>query len=82
MRLRVTEAQYQAWLRAAYKYYIDPDEFGESGMSDYDWDMLSRRLYAERDDHPDWVAIQHPDFEGMSLYFLRATDYPEWAKRS
>jgi hypothetical protein len=76
----ITEDDYKRWVRAAYLYYIEPDEFGDTGMTDYQWDYLSRQLYAVRDEHPDWEAIQHPNFAGMSLFFLRREDYPDWAK--
>lgn len=51
--------EYNRWLRAAYLYYIEPGE--DTGMSDAEWDYLSRKFYAARDQMsaPEHAVLHH-----------------------
>lgn len=72
--------EFKRWLKAAYLYYITPGE--DPGMSDYQWDMLSKFYFANREilNPFDYGVVHHPDFEGGSLFFLRREEYPDWCK--
>lgn len=73
--------QYIRWLRAAYLYYISAGE--DSGMTDAEWDMWSRHFHAKRADLPadQYPVLHREEFTGGSLFWLKASEYPEEAKR-
>jgi len=72
--------EYLRWLRAAYRYYVTPGE--DTGMSDYEWDQLSRKFYADKDNYPasDYPVLHHSEFTGGSLFWLKRGEYPEEVK--
>lgn len=71
--------EYQRWLRAAYLYYIEPGE--DTGMSDAEWDYLSRKFYAERDqmNDPEHAILHREEFQGGSLFWVKRDEYPACA---
>lgn len=71
---------YRRWLKAAYLYYRRPGE--DTGMDDYTWDHFARELYKNRTDFPpaDFPVLHDPRWEGGSLYWMKESDYPDWAK--
>jgi len=73
--------QYIRWLRAAYLYYISAGE--DSGMSDAEWDHWSRTLFASRGELPaeTFPVLHRKEFTGGSVFWLKASEYPEEAKR-
>ena len=81
MKTKDQRAAYLKWLRAAYLYYIVPG--GESEMHDLEWDALGRKLFLIRDhlDPQMYPVLFSPKYEGGSLFWLRAQDYPEEVKQ-
>ncbi|MCK0507970.1 hypothetical protein [Aromatoleum anaerobium] len=71
--------EYHRWLRAAYLYYIEPGE--DTGMSDAEWDSLSRKYLRERDQmtEPEHAPLHRDEFDGGSLFWLRRGEYPACA---
>lgn len=69
--------QYNRWLRAAYIYYIKAGE--DTGMSDAEWDSLSRKFYSERHQmtEPEFAIIHRKEFTGGSLFWLSRDEYPK-----
>ena len=74
----LTKTQYLRWMRAAYLYYISTT--GEdSGMTDGEWDLIARRLYAMRDILPkeEYPVLHDERFTGGSIFWLKKEDYPQ-----
>lgn len=73
-------ALYIRWLQCAYDYYIG---HGSTDMADAEWDHHARKFYANRAQYqPDQYPVLHnPSFTGGSLYWLKASDYPEEVKK-
>jgi len=72
--------KYQRWLKAAFIYYWGLGE--DAGMSDYEWDMLSRKFYAERDKMtlPEHAPLHREEFTGGSLFWLPKDEYPAFVR--
>ena len=57
-------------------YYLSAGE--ESGMSDAEWDHLSRTFYADRAKYPasEFPVLHDERFTGGSIYWLSRHEYP------
>ena len=68
---------YLTWLKAAYLYYINYGE--DSGMSDAEWDHLSREFYANREQFSpeEYPVLHRSEFIGGSLFWLKKNEYPK-----
>ena len=77
----LTWKSYIRWLRAAYLYYIDPNGF-DTGMTDGEWDLIAKRLYASRNflSKEDYPVLHDDRFTGGSIFWLKKEDYPPEAK--
>lgn len=72
--VKVSEEEYRKWLKAAYIYYWGTGE--DSGMTDYAWDSLGRRINPE-----EWDELRGTDYvPGQSLFWLSKDKYPSWVK--
>lgn len=70
----MSEVEYRRWLKAAYIYYWGTGE--DSGMSDYEWDSVGRKINPE-----DWDELRGTGYvPGQSLFWMKRSDYPEWCK--
>jgi NAD-dependent DNA ligase len=62
------------WLTAAQKYYMSDD----SEMSDREWDQLGRELFANRQNFPECLILNDPDYyAGGSLYWVKKELYQQ-----
>lgn len=68
---------YNKWLRAAYAYYLLPGE--DTGMSDYEWDVMARRISILNKQIP--YKELPSDYDGGSLFFLKKENYPEHIRK-
>ena len=66
--------QYERWLKNAYEYYIG---LGGTNMSDYEWDLIAREIGKNPEIYDE---LRGKDYNGQSLFWMKAADYPEWAK--
>jgi hypothetical protein len=67
---------YNEWLRAAYRYYHQPDQ--PALVTDPVWELQSRNWYERRNQLPveDFPILHDPRFTGGSLYWLKPEEYP------
>lgn len=72
--MSLSEKDYRRWLKAAYIYYYGYGE--DSGMSDFEWDVLGRQINIE--DHAELKGTNYKP--GQSLFWLLMDEYPDWAK--
>lgn len=68
---------YIEWLKAAYRYYHQPDK--PALVADHVWDQQSRSWYGQRNQLPidDFSILHDPRFTGGSLYWLKPEEYPQ-----
>ena len=74
------QATYIKWLRAAYIYYIKPGD--DPGMTDTEWDSISRALYRARGEIQEelFPVVYRNEFTGGSIFWLKRGEYPEEAR--
>lgn len=63
------------WLKAAKIYYLQPGD--DTGLSDQAWDSLARELYRNRRVFPDCKILNNPEYNGGSLFWVKAPQYQE-----
>jgi hypothetical protein len=68
---------YDKWLLSAYQYYWGLG----SDMSDGEWDCIAREIAMEHSTAPHkFPELGKEPYEGGSLFWLKAKDYPQWIK--
>lgn len=78
----MNQDQINTWLKAAYSYYLGD---GDYAISDQQWDYQARMIYKDKKLFamlPEAVQerLKECDWDGGSLFFVRAKDYPDWCK--
>ena len=69
-------ARFNVYLRASYKYYITEEE---TGLSDYEYDLLCHTLKKDWDDitHPHKHLATIEDMGCGTGFSIKKEDYPE-----
>lgn len=73
--LTLMKQKRQQWLKAAMIYYLQPGD--DTGLSDYEWDVLGRDLYMNRHLFPECKILNDPEYDGGSLFWVKIPQYQE-----
>lgn len=74
----ITENRITEWLNASYEYYWG---FEDPGMSDFEWDYLSREIHKDLDLYEKYIPpvvyskMKEYEWDGGSLFFVPKDAY-------
>lgn len=82
MNIKYLEDNYETWVKAAYWYYLHPED-EKFFMSDYTWSMMARDYFLNKHlfFEDKYSIIRDEGFEGSTLGYLREEDYPDYVRK-